>query len=91
MRWMCFVLAVSVLLNTTGCVQRTDATPRIGVVLIDAGHGGFDGGTVAEDGTIEKHLNLAIALRLFDLLYVCGVPVAMICAAVWRCIMSRLW
>lgn len=48
-----------------------------GVVLIDPGHGGFDGGTTAEDGTIEKHLNLAVALCLRDLLFVCGVPVAM--------------
>ena len=48
-----------------------------GVVLIDPGHGGFDGGTTAEDGTIEKHLNLAVSLCLRDLLTICGVPVVM--------------
>lgn len=26
----------------------------IATVMIDAGHGGYDGGTVAEDGTTEK-------------------------------------
>ena len=31
--------------------------------MIDAGHGGYDGGTVAEDGTTEKDLTLALALE----------------------------
>ena len=60
-----------------GCAQATDGKVRSGPVLIDPGHGGFDGGTVAEDGTLEKHLNLAVSLYLRDLLYVCGVPVEM--------------
>ncbi len=34
------------------------------VVIIDAGHGGFDGGAVADDGTLEKDLNLQIALKV---------------------------
>ncbi len=33
-------------------------------LIIDAGHGGFDGGAVAEDGTLEKDLNLQIALLM---------------------------
>ena len=37
-------------------------------IIIDAGHGGADGGAVADDGTMEKNLNLDIALRLRDLL-----------------------
>ena len=45
-------------------------------ILIDAGHGGADGGTVGCDGTQEKHLNLAIALPLADMLAVCGYSVA---------------
>lgn len=32
----------------------------IATVMIDAGHGGYDGGTVAEDGTTEKDLTLAL-------------------------------
>lgn len=31
------------------------------VILIDPGHGGMDGGAEAEDGTLEKNLNLSIA------------------------------
>ena len=46
-------------------------------VLIDPGHGGFDGGTVAEDGTVEKHVNLAVSLLLRDMLTVCGAPIVM--------------
>ena len=30
------------------------------VIVIDAGHGGFDGGAVSKDGTSEKDINLAI-------------------------------
>ena len=33
-------------------------------VILDAGHGGFDGGAVAPDGTVEKEINLKIALKL---------------------------
>ncbi|MBO5934382.1 MAG: N-acetylmuramoyl-L-alanine amidase [Clostridia bacterium] len=34
------------------------------VIIIDAGHGGADGGAVASDGTQEQHLNLDIALKI---------------------------
>ena len=34
------------------------------VIVIDAGHGGADGGAVAEDGTTEAEINLAMARRL---------------------------
>lgn len=77
MRWFCLCLSVIILFNTTGCSQRTCVSLQTGVVLIDPGHGGFDGGTVAEDGTQEKHLNLAVALYLRDMLRICGVPVEM--------------
>ncbi len=44
-------------------------------VIIDAGHGGFDGGAVAEDGTNEKNINLNIALTVGDMLSLSGVNV----------------
>lgn len=34
------------------------------VIVIDAGHGGIDGGATAEDGTLEKDLNLKVAKAL---------------------------
>lgn len=42
------------------------------IVIIDAGHGGEDGGAVAEDGTVEKDLNLLISLKLNDMLSIMG-------------------
>lgn len=42
------------------------------VVVIDAGHGGVDGGAVAADGTAESGINLAVALRLRELFRFCG-------------------
>ena len=47
------------------------------VIIIDAGHGGEDGGAVAADGTAEKQLNLDIAFRLRDMLSSYGVRVIM--------------
>ena len=44
-------------------------------IIIDAGHGGRDGGAVGVKGTLEKDLNLAVALQMRDLAAVLGVPV----------------
>lgn len=77
MRWICLALCISVLFGCVGCSRDVGAPLQTGVVLIDPGHGGFDGGAVAEDGTTEKHLNLAIAQCLRDMLYISGVSVEM--------------
>lgn len=50
---------------------------RVLTVVIDAGHGGRDGGAVAEDGTPEKHLNLAVAMKLKALLESADIRVVM--------------
>ena len=47
------------------------------VIIIDAGHGGVDGGAVGVNGTIEKHINLEIALQLRDVLEAAGYKVVM--------------
>ncbi len=46
-------------------------------IIIDAGHGGFDGGAQAGDGTNEKNINLAIAKDLEQLLKFSGFNVIM--------------
>ncbi len=47
------------------------------IVIIDAGHGGFDGGAVAPDGTVEKDINLQIATSLSELLALNGYSIIM--------------
>lgn len=46
-------------------------------VVIDAGHGGEDGGAVAADGTVESTINLAVAQRLEALLRFLGYETRM--------------
>lgn len=46
-------------------------------IILDAGHGGFDGGAVASDGTVEKDINLEICLTLAELLSDSGFDVIM--------------
>lgn len=71
--WLAAILAgllVLSLLLATWCVPHAPAsagpedTLAGKVVLLDPGHGGFDPGAVAADGTHEDALNLAISLCL---------------------------
>lgn len=52
--------------------------PSAQVVVVDAGHGGADGGAVAEDGTTEASVNLAVAKRLEAVLTLLGQETAMV-------------
>jgi len=47
-------------------------------VVIDAGHGGVDGGTTSCTGVLESRFNLEIALRLRDLMHLLGIETQMI-------------
>ena len=47
-------------------------------VIIDAGHGGGDGGTQSSDGTLEKDINLQISLKLEKVLRLMGFEAVMI-------------
>lgn len=42
-------------------------------LVIDAGHGGIDAGTIGVDGTNEKVINLSIAQKLYDFASVSGI------------------
>ncbi len=53
-------------------VNTVSAKQTYKTIIIDAGHGGFDGGAVASDGTIEKDLNLEISLKLNAVLKAMG-------------------
>lgn len=47
------------------------------VLVLDAGHGGEDGGAVSVTGTAESQINLAIALKIEQLCGLFGVDVIM--------------
>jgi len=47
-------------------------------IVIDAGHGGVDGGTTSFSGIPEKEFNLQISLRLNDLLQLLGYKTRMV-------------
>ncbi|MBQ8834548.1 MAG: N-acetylmuramoyl-L-alanine amidase [Oscillospiraceae bacterium] len=47
-------------------------------IVIDAGHGGIDGGATSCTGKLESTFNLEIALRLNDLLHFLGYETKMI-------------
>ena len=63
---------------------RADADPYFGiaadrkpVVVLDSGHGGFDPGKIAVDGSLEKDINLRIAQRVKQYLEASDVEVVM--------------
>lgn len=60
--------------STLGTNIKNDYT-----IIIDAGHGGEDGGAEAADGTYEKDINLDISKRLNEILLLSG----------YKCIMTR--
>ena len=45
------------------------------IIILDAGHGGMDGGCVSINGDPEKNINLAILLNLRDMLRASGYTV----------------
>ncbi len=58
--------------------KEISATPRERVtVVIDAGHGGRDGGASSDDGLLEKELNLYVAKKVAALLSLAEVDVVM--------------
>ena len=48
------------------------------VIIIDAGHGGVDGGATSCNGILESQTNLQIALRLRDVCNLLGLKTVMI-------------
>lgn len=45
------------------------------IVLANSAHGGFDGGAVAYDGTVEKDINLNISMSISEMLRSCEYEV----------------
>lgn len=78
------VCILIVLLATLGAdraiTTMAENTPieRSQTIIIDAGHGGEDGGATSCTGVLESQINLEIALRLEDLCHLLGYRTLMI-------------
>ena len=83
-RWSACLLAVFLfgsllyesLMQQDETQTLTAGTEVAATIVIDAGHGGEDGGAQA-NGLLEKDINLAIALKLRDMLKASGFEVVM--------------
>lgn len=81
--YICFMLFLCRLL----CFEFLRATSNVSsenspgkceyTIVIDAGHGGADGGAVASDGISEKVINLEIAYKLNYILRAYGLNTVM--------------
>ena len=68
-------LILTSLITPAYATVKEDESQKI--ILIDPGHGGIDGGAKSQSGTIEKDINLQIALKLRDNLEEKGYKVCM--------------
>ena len=82
-RWIfsCFILILSAatlvsMLRVPDAVgvsaPQTVPINTVPVFVLDAGHGGADGGAVSTDGVYESDINLAITLRMRDIFSLLG-------------------
>lgn len=77
---VCAVFVLSLDLFYLGSEARTasgGAATDSPTIIIDAGHGGEDGGTSSSSGILEKDINLAISKKLQSLFEVGGFNVVM--------------
>ena len=88
MKFSLFFTAAALVFSTIGAVYSKQALNYVDAdssggfidlptIVIDAGHGGEDGGASTYGGAPEKELNLLIANDLCDMLLAVGVPVIM--------------
>ena len=79
----CIVLTVFLLIGISGnhaITVLTESAPisNRSCVVIDAGHGGVDGGATSCTGILESNINLQIALKLDPLMHLLGIKTLMI-------------
>lgn len=72
-----FLIIVAKFKNDKALSSSNNVDERYKTVIIDAGHGGEDGGAIGCDGTIEKGINLKISKKLEKALRMMGYNVIM--------------
>ncbi len=65
-------LSVGIFREQVARVSGSAAIEKGPVLILDAGHGGEDGGAVSVTGVPESSINLSIVLKMRDLLAFCG-------------------
>lgn len=78
-----FVFTVSLCFSFNSLEEKSQTASKANAVskytvVIDAGHGGADAGTIGIDGSMEKEINLSIAKALYDYLLVSGINAVLI-------------
>ncbi|QZY54586.1 N-acetylmuramoyl-L-alanine amidase CwlD [Crassaminicella profunda] len=63
-----FIMAIIFTLCMNTVLETSKTMTLNKVIIIDAGHGGIDGGAVGKNGVLESKINLEIALRVRKLL-----------------------
>lgn len=82
--FMCCIIAVTFLvlminpLTKLSIAVTTDNISYTPSLIIDAGHGGEDGGAISDNGILEKDINLLISNQTADLLNFLGFDVVKI-------------
>lgn len=74
----CFIAAAAAGSRAVTAMAESRPVERSHRIVIDAGHGGEDGGAVSCTGVPESGINLQIALRLDDLLHLMGHETVMV-------------
>ena len=72
---ICFIALMFSAFNGINITKTAGTTKVIPQIVIDAGHGGEDGGAVNNDGVLEKDINMNIANDTADLLEFFGFSV----------------
>ena len=72
-----FLSMINIGSNTVTTIVQNKPVHRYHTIVIDAGHGGVDGGATSCTGVLESHINLEIALRLNDLFHLLGYDTVM--------------
>ena len=75
---LCFGVVVALLNCTATVFNESLPIKHATSIIIDAGHGGEDGGATSCTGVLESKTNLEIALKLEDLMHLLGMQTKMI-------------
>ncbi len=72
------LIAIIMVITVNSKTKFASAESKLRVdVILDAGHGGLDGGAVSPDGVCEAPITLAIAQKTCDIMGFCGTQALM--------------